>query len=55
MKILDHMFRCVVAVLLAVGSGAAIAEADDAPRAHHIRNDVDTKLCALDGHRNFRS
>ena len=26
MKILDHMFRCVVAVLLAVGSGAAIAE-----------------------------
>jgi len=26
MKILDHMFRCVVAVLLAVGSGAAIAK-----------------------------
>jgi hypothetical protein len=26
MKILDRMFRCVVAVLLAVGSGAAIAE-----------------------------
>jgi hypothetical protein len=26
MKILDHMFRCVVAVLLAAGSGAAYAE-----------------------------
>ena len=32
-----------------------LAVADDAPRAHHIRNDVDTKWCVLDGHRNFRS